>query len=192
MTPMNPDTNRPVREPVISDPIDRSAAERGIQLPDPPVEMPVAPETCGECGAEIAERYDFGEGPQCSVCGTAWRAEATFDVWIDGERTGGIVRAASLADAVRVVRETANGGRGISSPGFSGLGRFDVSPTGGSWTDRALCSCEVEDPGDAENGPRLEIVESSETCDLHGRVADPGGWTSDGELYAATAARTGR
>lgn len=37
------------------------------------------------------------------------------------------------------------------------------------------CTCEVEDIGDAENGPRLSIT-PDEACPMHGRDADPEGW----------------
>lgn len=38
------------------------------------------------------------------------------------------------------------------------------------------CSCEWEDDGDGESGPRPQIVELDDACGVHGRAARPEEW----------------
>lgn len=96
----------------------------------------------------------------------------TFEVWVDGERSTDLapIRARDLRDAVSVALER----YGVSG-GFDPLGRYDVVPAGGSWTDRALCSCEVEETGGPESGPSIDVAEYDPTCPLHSGCPIPRG-----------------
>jgi len=52
----------------------------------------------------------------------------------------------------------------------------------------ATCTCKVSmyDPGDPENGPRLEVdVDPDESCPDHGRKADPEGWAMSDSMDRA-------
>lgn len=121
---------------------------------------------------EVENDPTIGSSSAAAIRENRREAEAarrpSFDVWYDGERTVEKIEADSIADAVSILVDR----YGIQ-PGFSPLGRRDVTPAGGDWTDRASCSCDVSDPGDAENGPRLEIDEWNPECELHGSLPYP-------------------
>jgi hypothetical protein len=48
--------------------------------------------------------------------------------------------------------------------------------------ERKMCSCEVYDPGDGENGPRLEVASVDEACEVHGRAAMPETWAESDRM----------